>query len=370
MDRSKLTYSRRILLCVTGLTPQVVTETLYALYKGNRPLPTEIHLITTANGRNRAERDLLSEKDGMFFQFCDEFALTNQIDFSSENIHVIKGRYDEELPDIRTPIENECAADFIMHMVKEFCADENSQLFVSIAGGRKSMGFLVGYALSIFGRPQDELSHVLTSEPFENNRDFFYPSYRTNPIFAPDGTPLNPLEAQIALADIPFIRLRSGLTDSLLKNNNSFSETIRLAQEKVAPPLLLKFDTQKKTVTCGSKQIPLTPVEFVIYYWFASLKLRKLLPCLPGIDVPYDDCLEYARKLVGVHSATYEKMEKSFLSEEDMKKYFQEKRTKINKKLLSHLGKDQAQHYLITSNKKHLNIKYSLEMASNLIECQ
>ncbi len=43
-------YPRRILLAVTGLTPQVVTETLYAL--ACRPqtpwVPDEIHLVTTA----------------------------------------------------------------------------------------------------------------------------------------------------------------------------------------------------------------------------------------------------------------------------------------------------------------------------------
>lgn len=37
------------------------------------------------------------------------------------------------------------------------------------------MGFYIGYALSLFGRPQDKLSHVLVEEAFEQNREFFYP---------------------------------------------------------------------------------------------------------------------------------------------------------------------------------------------------
>lgn len=39
---------RQILLLVTGLTPQVVTETIYALWKTEPTLiPTEVHLVTT-----------------------------------------------------------------------------------------------------------------------------------------------------------------------------------------------------------------------------------------------------------------------------------------------------------------------------------
>jgi CRISPR-associated protein (TIGR02584 family) len=40
-------------------------------------------------------------------------------------------------------------------------ADPQASLHVSIAGERKTMGFYVGYALSLFGRTQGRLSHVL-----------------------------------------------------------------------------------------------------------------------------------------------------------------------------------------------------------------
>ena len=40
-------FMKQILVSVTGLTPQVVTETLYALHVNEGIVPTEIHLITT-----------------------------------------------------------------------------------------------------------------------------------------------------------------------------------------------------------------------------------------------------------------------------------------------------------------------------------
>ncbi len=52
---------RHILLAVTGLTPQVVTETICALWLRNPDLvPTEVHLITTLRGAEHARLNLLS----------------------------------------------------------------------------------------------------------------------------------------------------------------------------------------------------------------------------------------------------------------------------------------------------------------------
>ncbi len=49
-------FPRRILLAVSGLSPQIVTETIYALAaKPERNfVPTEVHLITTREGAQRA----------------------------------------------------------------------------------------------------------------------------------------------------------------------------------------------------------------------------------------------------------------------------------------------------------------------------
>ena len=364
MDQSRrIVYPQRILLCVTGLSPQVVTETLFALReKDEASLPTQIHLITTANGRNRAVRDLLDENVGKFHQFCREFNLTDKIEFDVNHIHVIRGRYDEELTDIRTPQQNECAADLIMELVRQFCSDEKTQVHVSIAGGRKSMGFLVGYALSIFGREQDKLSHVLTSEPFENLSDFFYPSQMQESLFARDGSPLNPMDANIALAEIPFVKLRSGLTQELLNRRVSFSETVRLAQKSVAPAQRLLFDDRAHKVQCGEHIFALTPVVFLVYRWFAQEHQRGHLPGQPGQDLTLESFLFSAREVVNRNGATYATIEQSLLSDEDWRQYFREKRSKINKKLIQVLGNDRAAPYLIESNKKRLATQYFMQI--------
>jgi len=87
------------------------------------------------------------------------------------------------------------------------------------------MGFYLGYALSLFGRPQDRLSHVLVSSPFKSNPNFFYPAPVERVIFAtgPDQRPLDASDATVTQADIPFVRLRDGLQETLLREGASFS---------------------------------------------------------------------------------------------------------------------------------------------------
>ena len=85
-------HPRRILLAVTGLTPQVVTETLYALaVKGNPAwVPTEIRIITTRQGVEKAQRTLLSDHPGWFRRLCADYRLPG-IAFGAEDIRIIGG---------------------------------------------------------------------------------------------------------------------------------------------------------------------------------------------------------------------------------------------------------------------------------------
>lgn len=170
-------YPCRILLCVTGLSPQIVTETLYALAVTGDPcfVPSEIHLLTTADGAERARLTLLSEEPGWFHRLCQDYGLP-PIRFTLDTIHILHNAEGRLLGDIRNVADNEAIADAITAKVRELTADPNSAVHTSIAGGRKTMGFYLGYALSLLGRPQDRLSHVLVSSPFESNLDFFYPT--------------------------------------------------------------------------------------------------------------------------------------------------------------------------------------------------
>jgi CRISPR-associated protein (TIGR02584 family) len=232
-------YPKRILLAVSGLTPQIVTETIYALaMRAEDPfVPTEVHLLSTNEGAKRAKLLLLSDHPGWFHRLCEDYDLLG-IEFLEKNIHVLCDRDGRPMDDIRTAEDNECAADCITEQVRLLTGDPDSALHVSLAGGRKTMGFYAGYALSLFGRPQDRLSHVLAQSDYEFASDFFYPAASRRVIEGKDKKPLDAAEAKLMLAEIPVVSMRHGLPDKLIKGASSYSAVVNAASATVGTPEL------------------------------------------------------------------------------------------------------------------------------------
>jgi hypothetical protein len=157
--------------------------------------------------------------------------------------------------------------------VREFSADPECALHVSIAGGRKTMGFYLGYALSLYGRPQDRLSHVLVSEPFENSMDFFYPTPYSRVLTLRDNKLADAVMAEVTLAEIPFVSLRHGLPAKLLSGHASFNETVVAAQAALAPPKLV-IDLAGRSIHAGGQRIDLPPAELALLAVFARQSLH------------------------------------------------------------------------------------------------
>ena len=86
------TKPARVLLAVTGFSPQIVTETLYALAVVRKPawVPSEIKLITTLRGEENATLSLLFDSPGWFHRLRKDYGLS-EIAFSQQNIHVMAG---------------------------------------------------------------------------------------------------------------------------------------------------------------------------------------------------------------------------------------------------------------------------------------
>lgn len=232
-------YNKRILLSVTGMSPAVVTETLYALVTEKGFIPTEIRVITTLQGKNKLLDVLL--RRGALAEFIADYGEQygfSHIHFDESCIEVINDTNGEKLADIRTPEENDLAANQIVKLVGQLCQDEHSAIHVSIAGGRKTMGFFLGYALSLYGRKQDSLSHVLVSAEFENVRDFYYPKPYSYEIIDNDGKALDASTGKVMLAEIPWVRLGLGVPTDLLNNQISYSQSVNNAQHILETPTI------------------------------------------------------------------------------------------------------------------------------------
>lgn len=280
-------YPRRILLAVTGLAPQVVTETLYAIAVADqrRFVPTEVQLVTTREGAHRAKLALLSEDPGWFHRLRRDYALP-PITFGPEQIHVLHDAAGEPLEDLRTAEDNERAADQITELVRVLTADTHTALHVSIAGGRKTLGFYLGYALSLFGRPQDRLSHVLVSEPFESSWDFFFPTPYSKVISVRDNQLADTAHARVTLAGIPFVSLRHGLPTQLVDGGAHFSEAVAAASRAFGVPELV-IDSARCRIRAAGLEFPVPPTALALLCLFARRAADGLEPLeAPAKGVP------------------------------------------------------------------------------------
>ena len=340
-DRAPAHYPRRVLLAVCGLSPQIVTETLYALAaKEHDPfIPTEVHLITTAEGARRAELSLLSDDLGWFHKLCADYHLPG-ITFNRHHIHVMRDANERAMDDIRTPQDHRDAANFITAQVRQFSADPNCALHVSIAGGRKTMGFYLGYALSLYGRAQDRLSHVLVSDPFESSWDFFYPTPYSRVLQTRDGKLADTALAQVTLAEIPFVSLRHGLPVALLAGHASFNETVVAARAALAPPQLT-MDLAGKRILAGDKVIEMPPAELALLAVFARHALQGGAPLpAPTKDAPDaawgQRYLREYRAITGT-LADIDATERALKAGMDGD-YFSQRKSKLDKRLKAALG--------------------------------
>lgn len=338
------TYPRRILLAVCGLSPQIVTETLYALaadaQEAQEPfVPTEVHLITSAEGARRAELALLSDDLGWFHKLCQDYHLPG-ITFNRQNIHVLCNAHGERLEDIRSPQDNQATADYITEKVRHFTADPNCALHVSIAGGRKTMGFYLGYALSLYGRAQDRLSHVLVSEPFESSWDFFYPTPYSRVLQTRDGQLADTAMAQVTLAEIPFVSLRHGLPQALLNGHASFNDTVAAARAALAPPHLT-IDLPRQRVVAAGKEIRLPAAELALLAVFARHAQQGAAPL--GAPPKGSPDLAWAKRYLQEYRAITGVATDVDNTERALKhgmdgEYFSTRKSKLEKRLQTALG--------------------------------
>ncbi len=357
-------YTKRILLAVSGMSPQIVTETLYALAITQHEQPTEIHLITTNTGKDKAVTQLLAPEHGMFHQLCRDYHLAG-ITFNADCIHVIPDKNGVLLDDIKTPEENEAAADFITQKVNELTRDDDSVLYVSIAGGRKTMGYYLGYALSLYGRAQDRMSHVLVTERYENLHNFFYPTPYRHLIKDRDNQELDAQAAQIMLANIPFVRLRGGIPHFLRDGTASFSDSIRFARTVESDPLL---EINGNSLSANGVAVPMTEINFAFYLWMLQQTVFNQTPIKRSKDVNPDytrsyfafcDCLINEMR-------DYEKT-KTALKGGMSAEWIGDRRSDVNAAFKKALGANAAQIFLVQSSGKNHQRFYSVTLTAQQI---
>ncbi|SMF96978.1 CRISPR-associated protein, NE0113 family [Methylomagnum ishizawai] len=367
MYHSPKDFPRRILVAVCGLSPQILTETLYALAVAGEPrfVPTEIHLLTTREGAHRARLSLLQPETGKFHRLCEDYGLP-AIAFDAGNIHVVHDREGNGLDDIRTPQENEWLADHIAQAIRQYTLDPDAALHVSIAGGRKTMGYYAGYALSLFGRRQDRLSHVLVTPDYESHPEFFYPTPASQIIHTRGDhpRPLDTSQAEVILAEIPFIRLRDDIPGRLLNGQAGFSETIDLARRAHEAPELV-IDRAARELRANGIAVALPPSLFAFYLWVVTRTVLNEKP-LPKPEADRRNRYEYAAEFQSIYEGVVGDERGTEKTDDAMKDgmktgFFNEKIARINGILNNELGERLAQNFRINNRGRRGYSDYGID---------
>ena len=294
--------SEIVLLAVTGMSPAVLTETVWALARENPPvIPHRVVVITTLAGKGRIEDELFipSPDYGQrtVWQALRETILAEHGERPAERGANLESPhpasaiplliFDETrviarrdaklgrsfpLEDIRTPADNEVAADFILDEVRKITANADTILIASLAGGRKTMGALLYAALSLLGRPLDRLTHVLVSEPFDDpglQPRFFFPvTPETLHQHPRTGGVLRGDAARIWLADVPFVPLRELFPKQLGRYPGTFSTLVRTYAERIeeiSGPPAVTLDAADLSLRVNGVRVPLAPRECALF---------------------------------------------------------------------------------------------------------
>lgn len=345
---------RQVLLALTGMTPQVVTETLFALVFQRGVAIHELCVITTAEGKKAVlgETDLPAlEKE--LERMCMVWNIPKP-QFDTTSSVLVANEETIELHDIRTDRDNRLFPNLITDVVRRYTSDAATVLHCSIAGGRKTMSVAMAFALSLFGRKEDKMYHVLVTKEFETSKKFFPET--------------NEEAAQLVLAEMPYIRLREKLP--LLQDypQGSFSDLVALAQGVVdemmyLPPLV--FEKSTRSVIIGERRITLRPFDFAFYLFCATQK-RPVPAGKHFGDAEWKKLWRIYERL----SPSYghrERVRKS-MSNAQRDHLLTKSASTIRRALTEALGRGIAKYYAITSVGQYGDVRYTIVLDQSKIE--
>lgn len=308
-----------VLLAVTGMSPAVLTETVWALAHEAEPVvPERVIVVTTAAGRAQIERQLFTPVP-RFGDQCPWDALRaalqraglpvrGRLRFGTtpDDIRVITGvdaalGRSSELSDIRSPSDSEAAADFLLEQLRGLVENPDLRVVASLAGGRKTMGALLYACLTMAGRETDRLTHVLVSEPYETLREFYFPGQPGGALAGRDGMQHSPAHARIELADVTFVPLRNLFLRELGRPAGSFRRLVDLCRANVrratGEHLRLEVDLARPESLINGRRLTLAPREHLVLVALAR-RAKQGDPILGAYDELLPDLEDLRKQLL------------------------------------------------------------------------
>lgn len=279
---------RKILIASIGTSPGVLTNAVWALAHQTVPvIPDEVVVLMTKDGKESLRRALFEEGvwEAMLSDMRREKLDTDgKLVFGEASIHMIPDRKGNEIDDLRTGDDNLRAADFMLGELRKYTEDSGTELHVSIAGGRKTMSALLFSCMSLLGREQDKVYHVLLPPALEGGvtPTFYYPKRGTTYTARVTGKKHKAKDLQCELFEVPFVRMR-GWYQEKFKNIPPSYRTLISKVQTVAPPAVaypeIEIDAWNGWVKIDGKLAPMSKACFAMLLLLADGCPAKDLHC-------------------------------------------------------------------------------------------
>ena len=265
---------KHVLLAVVGLSPQVITEAVYALFHEGQPVDA-IHCVATGIGAGEIYRTLLAPAGGPLEELCRQYGIDRQaIHFGHDTLHVLCMEDGTQIDDISSEDHNERLLEKCLELTHRFTTDPDTRVSFLVAGGRKTMTSCLTLAAQLYGRRRDRLYHVLVSPEFESCRSFWFPPRESKILKLTDarGEPIykETRFAEINLIPIPFVSIRNRIDAALLDRPRSPADLMQSLVRGEEKKLLI--DTGEKKIVYGATEMDMPPSQLALYCFFAEIK--------------------------------------------------------------------------------------------------
>ena len=289
-------HKRIILVSAMGTSPAVLTNMVWGLaHQKHSIVPDEIVVFITKSGK-----DLLIQRlfdDGVWNEMRsnlkrEKIEIDGKLVFGATSIRVIPDAEGNEIEDLRTGDDNLRAADFMLSQLRQYTEDSETELHVSIAGGRKTMSALLFSCMTLLGRECDKVYHVLLPQDLERGAtpEFFYPEPGKTFVSKGATKKLKAKQITTELFEVPFVRMRGWYQEKFNAIPPSYRALVARVQE-VAPPAVvypeIEVDAWNGWATLNGQQVPMSRPRFAMLLLLAS-----------GVDVK-----EHHRRLLDAHKA-------------------------------------------------------------------
>lgn len=261
---------KTVLVAGVGTTPAVLTETVWGLAHQTPPVvPDEIVVLTTLTGRQKLEREVTAGEPSVWSRLvaalkAEGLPVDGMLAFGETSIRVFPDAHRNPLADLRSGDENLRAADFMLAQLRQYTESPDFVVLTSIAGGRKTMSALLLSCMTLLGRADDRVYHVLLPPEFEGRLDppFYFPEngvmHRTS---ASPPCELESSKAAVELFEVPYVRMRGWYQEKFKSIPPSY-ETLVSKVQSVAPAAIvppdIAIDAWQGALVLNGRAVPLS----------------------------------------------------------------------------------------------------------------